>query len=144
LKNEKIIHDKTSGGDEKEKWFELNKYFLIGLSIVSLGLIYIYWDSVIELFKNVKPDLGKDEDGSSTPVFIGPQEEYEQYFKNITKKETNEELYDLDVIRSQGKGETIDYSDVEKSKWEGSPTTPKASNSKLPERDVVILPLSEK
>jgi hypothetical protein len=46
LKNEKIIHDKTSGGNEKENWFELKTYFLIGLSIISLGLIYIYWDSI--------------------------------------------------------------------------------------------------
>jgi hypothetical protein len=42
LKNEKIIHDKTSGGDEKEKWFELNKYFLIGLTVICLSLTYIY------------------------------------------------------------------------------------------------------
>jgi len=53
LKNEKIVHDKTSGGDEKENWFKLNKYFWIGLSIVSLSLIYIYWDSISELFKKM-------------------------------------------------------------------------------------------
>jgi hypothetical protein len=47
LKNEKIVHDKTSGGNEKENWFELNKYIWIGISIISLSLIYIYWDSII-------------------------------------------------------------------------------------------------
>jgi hypothetical protein len=145
LKNEKIIHDKTSWGDEKENWFRLNKDLLIlGLSIVSLGLIYIYWDSIIELFKNVKPDLGKDEDGSNatnSPIFTSHQEEYEKYFKEL---ETNEELYDLDQIKSQDKVKSVDYTDVQKTKWEDSPTTPKPSFSKLPERDPVILPVSRK
>jgi len=138
LKNEKIVHDKTSGGDEKENWFKLNKYFWIGLSIVSLSLIYIYWDSISELFKNVKPD----DDGSNTPetpIFTSHQEEYEEYFKEI---EANNELYDLDVIRAQNKGKAVDYSDVETAKWGDSPTTPKPSTSKLPERDVVIIPVS--
>jgi hypothetical protein len=115
LKNEKIIHDKTSGGDEKEKWFELNKnnYYWIALTIVSLTLIYIYWDSIIELFKNVDPD----DDGSTTtdsPVFLDPKEEYIKYFKELS---TNEELYDLEVINSQNKGKTIEYTEVENTKW---------------------------
>jgi hypothetical protein len=137
LKNEKIVHDKTSGGDEKENWFKLNKYFWIGLSIVSLTLIYIYWDSISELFKNVKPD----DDGSNTPVFLDPQDEYKKYFQ---EKSLNEELYDLDVIRSQDKGESIDYIDVENTKWGDSPTTPKASSSKLPETHRVMIPFSKK
>jgi hypothetical protein len=145
LKNEKIIHDKTSGGDEKENWFRLNKDLLIlGLSIVSLGLIYIYWDSIIELFKNVKPDLGKDEDGSNatnSPIFTTHQEEYQKYFKEL---ETNEELYDLDVIKSQDKGKAIDYSDVEKTQWGDSPTTPKASTSNLPKTHGIMIPISKK
>jgi hypothetical protein len=143
LKNEKIIHDKTSGGDEKEKWLIKNKDLLIlGLSIVSLGLIYIYWDSIIELFKNVKPDT--DEDGSNateSPVISTHQEEYQKYFKEL---ETNEELYDLDVIKAQDIGKTIDYIDVENTKWEDSPTTPKASTSKLPETHGIMLPISKK
>jgi hypothetical protein len=96
LKNEKIIHDKTSGGNKQENWFEINKYFWIGLSIVSLGLICIYWDSIMELFNNVKPDLGKDEDGSKTtetPIFTSHQEEYNNYFKEL---EARKELYDFD------------------------------------------------
>ena len=137
LKNEKIVHDKTSGGDEKENWFKLNKYFWIGLSIFSLSLIYIYWDSISELFKNVKPD----DDGSNTPVFLDPQDEYKKYFQ---EKSLNEELYDLDVIRSQDKGESIDYIDVENTKWGDSPTTPKASSSKLPETHRVMIPFSKK
>lgn len=140
LKNEKIVHDKTSGGDEKENWFKLNKYFWIGLSIVSLSLIYIYWDSISELFKNVKPD----DDGSNTPetpIFTSHQEEYKKYFKEL---ETNKELYDLDVIRAQNKGKAVDYSDVETAKWGDSPTTPKPSTSKLPKRDVVMIPISKK
>ena len=140
LKNEKIVHDKTSGGDEKENWFKLNKYFWIGLSIFSLSLIYIYWDSISELFKNVKPD----DDGSNTPetpIFTSHQEEYEEYFKEI---ETNNSLYDLDVIRAQNKGKAVDYSDVETTKWGDSPTTPKASTSKLPETHRVMIPFSKK
>lgn len=145
LKNEKIIYDKTSEGNSKENWFKLNKDLLIlGLSIVSLGLIYIYWDSIIELFKSIKPDLGKDGDGSDTssqPVFRSYREEYEKYFQEI---ETNKELYDLEVIRSQDKGKAIDFSDIEVAKWEDSPTTPKASSSHLPEREVVMIPISKK
>jgi len=140
LKNEKIIHDKTSGGNEKENWFELNKYYLIGLSILSLGLIYICWDSIIEMFKNVTPG---DDDSTTTeaPNFLDPQEEYNRYFKEL---ESSQELYDLDVIKSQNKGTVIDYSDVENTKWGDSPTTPKASTSKLPETHGVILPFSKK
>jgi hypothetical protein len=140
LKNEKIIHDKTSGGDEKENWFELNKYYLIGLSIVSLCLIYVYWDYISGLYNNIKPD----DDGSTTTessIFVSHEEEYKKYFREL---ETNEELYDLDVIRSQNKSKIIDYSDVENSKWEGSPTTPKASTSKLPDTHGIMLPISKK
>jgi hypothetical protein len=139
LKNEKIIHDKTSGGNEKENWFELKTYFLIGLSIISLGLIYIYWDSINELFNNVKPD-DSSSDGSNNPVFLDPQEEYRRYFREI---DSNQELYDLDVIKSQNKGKVIDYSDIEKTQWGDSPTTPKASKSELPKTDRVMLPFSK-
>ena len=144
MKNEKIIHDKTIGRNEKEPWFELKTYFLIGLSIISLGLIYIYWDSINELFK--KPDSdGNEINTTETPIFLDYEEEYKQYFK---EKSTNEELYDLEVIRNQDKGKVIDYSEVEKTKWEDSPTTPKASTSKLPlnpSSDVgVMVPISKK
>ena len=143
LKNEKIIHDKTSGGNEKENW--LNKDLLIlGLSIVSVGLIYIYWDSIIELFKNVKPDLGTDEDGgntTNTPNFTTNQEEYEKYFKEI---DTSQELYDLEVIRNQNRGKTIEYIEVEHEKWEDSPITPKASTSNLPKTERIMMPISRK
>jgi len=139
LKNEKIIHDKTSRGNTKENWFEINNYYWIALSIVSLTLIYFYWDSIMELFKNVKPD----DDGSTTTdsiVFQSHEEEYKKYFK---EQSLNEELYDLDVIKSQNKGKSIDYIDVENTKWEDSPT-PKASSSKLPETHGVMLPISKK
>jgi hypothetical protein len=62
------------------------------------------------LFKNVKPD---DDDGNTrtkSPDFLDYEEEYKQYFK---EKSINEELYDLEVIRSQNKGKTIEYIDVE-------------------------------
>jgi len=140
LKNEKIVHDKTSGGNKKENWFEIDKIFWIGLSLISLTLIYAYWDSIIELFKNVKPSDGSSE-GSNTPIFLDPKEEYEKYFKEIDQ---NQELYDLDVIKDQNKGKVIDYSEVENIKWEDSPTTPKPSTSNLPERNVVIIPISKK
>jgi len=145
LKNEKIVHDKTSGGNEKENWFELKTYFLIGLSIITLSLIYIYWDSISELFK--KPDLGGEGESntSETPIFLDHKEEYERYFKEIS---TNDELYDLEVIKNQNKGKVIDYSEVEKTKWEDSPTTPKASTSNLPLKPSsdpgVMLPFSKK
>ena len=144
LKNEKIIHDKSSGGNEKENWFELKTYFLIGISILSLGLIYICWDSISELFNKNKPDLDGDEGGSNTtetPVFLDHEEEYKKYFKELS---TNEELYDLDVIKNQNKGKVVDYSDVENTKWNDSPTTPKASSSKLPEKDGIMLPFLKK
>ena len=138
LKNEKIIHDKTSGGNEEKNWLN-NDLLILGLSIVSLGLIYIYWDSLIELFKNIKPD----DDGSTTdsPIFLSHDEEYKKYFKEI---ETHEELYDLEVIRDQDNAKTVDYIDVENTKWEDSPITPKASTSKLPETHGVMLPISKK
>jgi len=125
--------ENTKINEESNSPFYKNTYFLIGISFITLSLIYIYWDSISELFKNIKPDLGKDdnENGSNTtetPVFLDPQEEYEKYFKELS---SNEELYDLDVIRSQDKGKAIDYSDIEKTKWEDSPTTPKASNLPL-------------
>jgi len=146
LKNEKIVHDKTSERNERENWFELKTYFLLGISFITLGIIYIYWDSISELFK--KPDLGGGDEGSNiteTPIFLDPQEEYEKYFREIS---TNQELYDLEVIRSQNKERTIDYSEVEKEKWGDSPTTPKASTSNLPLNTSsdpgVMLPISKK
>jgi len=92
------------------------------------------------MFKNVTPG---DDDSTTTeaPNFLDPQEEYNRYFKEL---ESSQELYDLDVIKSQNKGTVIDYSDVEKTKWGDSPTTPKASTSKLPETHGVILPFSKK
>jgi len=86
------------------------------LSIISLSLIYVYRDSIIELFKSVKPELGKDGDGSDTssyPIVSSYQEEYEKYFNEI---ETNKELYDLELIRTQDKGKAVDYSDLETDK----------------------------
>jgi hypothetical protein len=66
------------------------------------------------LIKNVKPD---DDDSSTTttetPVFLDREDEYKKYFKELS---SNEELYDLDVIRYQNKGENIDYIDVENTK----------------------------
>lgn len=140
LKNEKIVHDKTSGGNEKENWFQLEKLVLIGISIISLSLIYIYWDSISEFFK--KPDLGGEGESNitETPVFLSHEEEYQKYFKEL---DINQELYDLDVIRSQDKGKVIDYSEVENTKWEDSPTTPKTSQSELPKTDRVMLPFSK-
>lgn len=142
LKEEKIVPDKTSWGNIQEKWFQLDKYFWIGLSIVSLTLIYYNWDFITQLFKNVKPD----NDGSTTsdtPIFLDPQEEYNEYFKEIS---TNEELYDLEQIRDSNKGKTIEYTEVENARWEDSPTTPKASSSELPlKSDLgVMLPISKK
>jgi hypothetical protein len=139
LKNEKIVHDKTSGGDEKENWFELNKYFWIGLSVICLSLTYFYWDSIIGLIKNVDPEDGSTPPNS--PDFINHEEEYKKYFK---EKSTNEELYDLEVINDQNKQKGIEYIDVENTKWEDSPTTPKASSSKLPlSKPGVMLPISK-
>lgn len=102
------------------------------------------WYKTFFFFSNLKkgkPDLGVDD--SNTPEnkidIIDHQEEYEQYFKELA---TNEELYDLDVIRSQSKGKGIDYSEVEKYKWEDSPT-PKASMSRLPSEQTIMVPISK-
>ena len=84
-----------------------------------------------------KPDLdGKDE--NSIPDISNFNEEYLEYFKDI---QTNQELYDLEVIRSQGKA--IDYSEINLEKWIDSPTTPKASSSKLPSNEVIMIPISK-
>jgi hypothetical protein len=64
------------------------------------------------LYNNIKPD----DDGSTTtesPIFLSHDEEYKKYFREL---ETNEELYDLDLIRSQNKSKIVDYSDVENTK----------------------------
>lgn len=144
IKKEEIIHDKTSRGNEKEEWLKLNKYW-IGLSILSLTLIYFYWDSIIELFKNVKPDNNPSPSPSPTsndnPIFSTPEEEYKKYFKEIS---TNEELYDLEIIKDQNQGKTIEYIDVENTKWEDNASTPKATTSNLPNIDKIILPISRK
>jgi hypothetical protein len=148
FKKEKTWDVENNWGDSKnievdKAPFYKNTYFLIGLSIISLGLIYIYWDSINELFKNVKPSDSSDinpsnsSSGSNTPIYKDPHDEYREYFREL---ETNQELYDLDVIKSLNKGKTIDYSDVENSKWEDSPTTPKPSSSKLPDTDKIIVP----
>lgn len=117
------------------------------MSIISLGLIYIYWDSINELFKNVKPSDGNDtsdssSNGRNSPLYMDPQEvEYRKYFKEVDE---NQELYDLDVVRSQDKGKAVDYSEVENIKWEDSPTTPKPSKSfELPKDPGIMLPISK-
>jgi len=83
-----------------------------------------------------KPDLGGNENSDSN--LLDYQEEYSNYFKEL---DTNEELYDLEVIRAQSN--KIEYLDVENSKWVDSPTTPKASSSKLPSSQSVMLPVSK-
>jgi hypothetical protein len=75
LKNEKIVHDKISGGNEKENWSGLNKYIWIGISIISLSLIYIYWDSIIEMLKNVKPDDDGTTSRTESPIFLDYREQ---------------------------------------------------------------------
>nr|QGP74777.1 hypothetical protein [Russula griseocarnosa] len=140
LKKEKNVYDKYIEENEKGKWNKLNEYYWIVFPILSLTLIYIYWDSIIELFKNVKPDNNGDTINDS-PNLLTYKEEYEQYFKEIN---TNEELYDLDVIKSQNKSKIIDYIDVENTKWEDSSITPKATTSKLPETQGIMVPISKK
>jgi hypothetical protein len=95
------------------------------------------------MIKNGKPDDGDGSEGrSDSPIFLQSwREEYDKYFKEIS---SNEELYDLDQIRSQSKGGIVDYTDVENTKWEDSPTTPKPSTSKLPETQGIMIPISRK
>jgi hypothetical protein len=56
-------------------------------------------------------------------------------------------LYNLEVLKDQLKSKNIDYSGIDLEKWtdsaKSSPTTPKASTSKLPSNETVMLPFSE-
>jgi hypothetical protein len=60
FETEKIFHDKISERNTRENWFELKTYFLVGVSIICLALTYVYWDSIIGLFKSTKPGDGSN------------------------------------------------------------------------------------
>ena len=91
----------------------------------------------LKLKSALRPDLGGNE-GNTIPNIKDFTEEYNHYFDYHKFIETNEELYELEQIKSQDKGKTVDYSEVQLEKWTESPTTPKASSSKLPNQSVMI------
>lgn len=84
-----------------------------------------------------KPDSGSNNQ-NTIPNITDFSEEYLDYFKEI---ETNEEIYDLETIKSSSS--TVDYSDIQLDKWTESPTTPKAGPSKLPAKEVLMIPISK-
>jgi len=59
-KNIKQIDDKVFTNDEFNKLEETNKpfylnwYFLISISVISLSLIYYYWDNISDLIEKIK------------------------------------------------------------------------------------------
>ena len=115
-----------------------NKYIVLVSLLILSGLAWFFWDDITD-FLSPKPDLG----GGNEKTNISPidyRDEYNLYFKEV---ELNQELYDLEVIKTQSKGKDIDYSDVENIKWKDSPTTPKASSSKLPANPVLMIPISK-
>ena len=72
IRNSEEIDPNKSKYFENDKWnienieriekpFYQNQYFLIAISILSLSLLYYYWDNISELtsnlFKNTKPDI---------------------------------------------------------------------------------------
>lgn len=116
-----------------------NKYSILICLFLLAGLTWFLWDDIKLLLSSIspgKPDLGGNEDNKSG--FLDYQEEYFHYFKEL---EVNDNLYDLEVIRAQSN--KVEYLDVENSKWVDSPTTPKASSSKLPSSQGVMLPISK-
>lgn len=143
-KNNRWNFEDTKIEKEIESPFYKNMYFVIGFSIVCFSLIYIYWDSISELFKNSKPDEGGNAGISSptqspVPEILEPREQYNEYF---VEKEEN--ILDYTDGCNKIKKGIVDYIDVENIKWESSPTTPKASTSKLPKTQSIMLPISKK
>jgi hypothetical protein len=120
-----------------------SKYIIILSLLILSGLAWFYWDEIKEILPSIKnkkrPGLGGNE-GNTIPELLDPSEEYPEYFREVKSVEVEEELYDLEVIRNQveGKGKAVDYSQIEIDKWTDSPTTPKASSSKLSSQSVMM------
>lgn len=66
----------------------------------------------LKLKSALRPDLGGNE-GNTIPNIKDFTEEYNHYFDYHKFIETNEELYELEQIKSQDKGKTVDYSEVQ-------------------------------
>ena len=116
------------------------KYIIIFSLLILSGLAWFYWDEIKQILPSInkkRPDLGGNE-GNTIPNIKDFTEEYNHYFDYHKFIEANEELYELEQIKSQAKGKTVDYSEVQLEKWTESPTTPKASSSKLPNQSVMI------
>jgi len=85
----------NSGNSRVNEPFYWNKYFLITLSIISLSLIYYYWDNISELvdkLRNIKPDDGSETikpDNSSVPdielINLSDVELIPDYHENLAK-----------------------------------------------------------
>jgi hypothetical protein len=110
--------------------------------IVLAGLGWFFWDDIkpllsLNIFRKRKPGSSENIE-SNNPDLLDYPEEYGHYFKEI---EVNEELYNLEQVRTQAKGKTVDYSDINLDKWIDSPTTPKAGSSKLPSKEVLMIPI---
>jgi len=117
----------------------INGYSILISLFILAGLSWFFWDDIKTFVSSItpKPDLGGDED--ILPDLVDIKDEYDKYFKEM---DSHQELYDLELIRHHSN--KIDYLDVENSKWLDSPTTPKASTSKLPYTHGVMVPISKK
>lgn len=139
---------KTSEKIEDNPWINKEeiinyKNFGILISLIVLGSLgWFFWDDnkpllSLNYFRKRKPDTSENIENNSTK-FLDYEEEYSNYFKIL---ETNEEIYDLETIKSSPS--VVNYSDVEIEKWNESPTTPKAGPSKLPSKEVLMIPISK-
>ncbi len=117
-----------------------NYIFLLSL-LGLLGLSWFFWDDIKPFLTTKKPDSGGNSDIiNNNPDIKDYPIEYAEYFKEI---EVSQELYDLEVIKSENKGKSVDYSEVEIEKWNDSPTTPKPSFSKLQSDQSVMIPITK-
>lgn len=122
---------------------EYKKYIILVSLLILAGLGWLFWDDVkpfLSSHKSKKPDSGSNNQ-NTTPDITDFREEYVEYFKEFKAIEVEEELYDLETIKSSGIN--VDYSEVQLDKWIESPTTPKAGPSKLPAKEVLMIPISK-
>lgn len=127
-RNNKIDRSNIGDSSEVNREFFQNKYFFIAISIISVSLIYYYWDNISELlniFRKPDPDNKTTYDlreliinntlentsENTSPLTL--KEQFQEYFKH--RKSTNENLYDLDEIKLDiklDKSDVINYSDI--------------------------------
>ena len=143
------IEKSNESNQNNNRWFNkeeiINKYTIFITLFLLTGLSWFFWEDLNFFLSSRKPDLGGNTPNLNENIsdLLDCNEEYQKYFK---EKSTNEELYDLEIIRNQTNGKTIDYSDVENYKWDETSdgaTTPKADFHKLPSNEKLMIPISK-